>query len=77
MITYYTYPKLINLELTDMCPLNCLQCYCTLNDGKFLSYEIAEKIINEAEQLSVEYINLSGGETLLYPKSEFKLHEFN
>lgn len=68
MITYYTNPQLINLELTDMCPINCPQCYCTLNEGKFLSYEIAEKIINESEQLSVQYINLSGGETLLYPK---------
>lgn len=68
MNTYYTYPKLINLELTDMCPLNCPQCYCTLNGGKILSYDIAEKIINEAELISVKYINLSGGETLLYPK---------
>ncbi|WP_243140269.1 radical SAM protein [Candidatus Syntrophocurvum alkaliphilum] len=62
-----TAPELINLELTTRCPLRCPQCYCDLYKGKDLNPDIAEKVIYEAARLKVPYLNLSGGETLVYP----------
>lgn len=67
MIEFLKIPKLINIEVTDKCPLQCPQCYCQLNVGKELDKNIAINIIEQAAKLNVEYINISGGETLLYP----------
>lgn len=60
-------PEIMNIELTTRCPLRCPQCYCDLNQGKDIKKEIAIKYIEEAASLQIPYINLSGGETLLYP----------
>lgn len=67
MCNYLQTPELINIEVTDKCPLNCPQCYCKLNVGKDINKDIAINIIRQAGNLSVKYINISGGETLLYP----------
>lgn len=57
----------MNLELTTACPLRCPQCYCTLEGGRHLDLEIAKKRIDEAVDLGLETLNLSGGETMCYP----------
>ncbi|MEN1761402.1 MULTISPECIES: radical SAM protein [Anoxynatronum] len=62
-----TAPEVINLELTTRCPLRCPQCYCTLENGRDLNPETAEKALEEAAAMKVPNINLSGGETLAYP----------
>ncbi|MPQ43829.1 radical SAM/SPASM domain-containing protein [Clostridium tarantellae] len=67
MIKFLEKPKLINIEVTDRCPLECPQCYCKLNVGKDINKNLALNIIRQATELNVEYINISGGETLLYP----------
>lgn len=63
----YSAPVLMNLELTDKCPLRCPQCYCDLTTGKELSLEKALYWIGEAAANGVKIINLSGGETMCYP----------
>lgn len=60
-------PEIMNIELTTCCPLRCPQCYCDLNQGKDIKKEIALKYIEQAASLQIPYINLSGGETLVYP----------
>ncbi len=60
-------PEIMNIELTTRCPLRCPQCYCDLNQGKDINKEIALKYIKQAARLKIPFINLSGGETLLYP----------
>lgn len=60
-------PNMMNIELTTRCPLNCPQCYCELNTGKDIDKEVALKFIKEAAHLQIPYLNLSGGETLVYP----------
>jgi len=60
-------PELMNIELTTRCPLRCPQCYCDLNQGRDIKKETAFKYIEEAARLKIPYINLSGGETLVYP----------
>lgn len=57
----------LNLELTTECPLNCPQCYCTLNVGKHLPLEEALFWIEDAHRCGITTLNLSGGETMCYP----------
>lgn len=67
MIEFLKTPTLINIEVTDKCPLQCPQCYCQLNAGKEIDKTIAINVIKQATKLNVQYVNISGGETLLYP----------
>lgn len=57
----------MNIELTTCCPLRCPQCYCTLEGGKNIPLDIAQRRLAEASALGVEHVELSGGETLCYP----------
>ena len=57
----------INIELTTACPLCCPQCYCSLEAGCNLDYEVAKKRVDEAAAGGVQQMNLSGGETMCYP----------
>ncbi len=59
-------PMFIHIELTERCPLNCRQCYCSLDRGKDLPWEICYRYITEAAELGVRRILLTGGEPLLY-----------
>ena len=63
----YDTPYQMNLELTTRCPLRCPQCYCDLTKGKDLSLDEAIYWLEEAARSNVCSINLSGGETLVYP----------
>lgn len=63
----YVAPTNMNIELTTRCPLRCPQCYCDLNRGKDINIDIAKKYIEQASNLKIPYINLSGGETMVYP----------
>lgn len=60
-------PLGMNIELTTKCPLRCPQCYCTLEGGKNIPFEIASKYIHQAKAFGIKHIELSGGETLCYP----------
>lgn len=57
----------MNLELTTACPLRCPQCYCSLEGGKHLPLQIALHYLEQAKELGVKHVELSGGETLCYP----------
>lgn len=63
----YESPVLMNLELTTRCPLRCPQCYCNLKGGYDMELDTALYWIREAAKNGVKVMNLSGGETLLYP----------
>lgn len=60
-------PEILNLELTTKCPLRCPQCYCSLENGLDLDVTIAKRRIDEACEMGLTSLNLSGGETLCYP----------
>lgn len=57
----------MNLELTTACPLRCSQCYCNLDNPKHMPLETAKKWLDEGAKAGVQYVSLSGGETLCYP----------
>ena len=64
---YYLRPLQMNLELTQVCPLHCPQCYVSLNNGREMPLDTALYWIRDAADAVVKQVNLSGGETLCYP----------
>lgn len=59
--------ELLNLEVTQKCRWNCPQCHLAKN-ARDLDFEAAKKILLDAKFLGLKFVNISGGETLLYPK---------
>ena len=57
----------LNLEVTTACPLKCPQCYCTIESGRHLDLKIAKHRVDEAADLGVKVLLISGGETMCYP----------
>ena len=58
----------MNLELTNICPYRCPQCYLPFDTSeKIMPEEQALHWIDEAEKNGIQYVNMSGGETLCYP----------
>lgn len=60
------FPFILNIELTDYCPLNCKQCYKNAKTT-FIEWERLVQLINEAHAIGTRKILLSGGEPLTYP----------
>jgi len=60
-------PVGINLELTNQCPFRCPQCYAAL-EGTIRELPLSKGIerVREAASLGIRFVNLSGGEPLLY-----------
>lgn len=65
---YLINPKLLQVEITDICPLHCKQCYKDLKRQGEMSYEKILQIINEAKSIGVKKIVLNGGEPLLHSR---------
>lgn len=57
----------INLQTNVDCPLNCPNCYQSSTRDMRIDLTHAIELIHEASELGVKYINILGGETLLYP----------
>lgn len=69
MSEYLRYPKILNFELTTVCPWKCLQCYKNVGNipNKNFDWTLLQLYITEAKKLGVGKILFSGGEPLLYP----------
>ena len=70
----YEYPKAgdleeIKIELTKDCPLSCIHCSSNASSGNQLQLtrEVVLSLLNQASELEVKSIVLSGGEPLLWP----------
>lgn len=61
--------KEVCLEITDICPLNCLHCsgVCGSSSQNKLSLNHGKKIINELSSIGCEILEISGGEPLIHP----------
>lgn len=61
-------PLLLVIEILNECNLNCKYCYNNQRkkEKTRISFDIFEKIIDEAAELEVFDINLSGGEPFLH-----------
>ena len=63
---HISFPLVINIELTDICPLNCLYCYKNLDMMKNIDFVLLNKNLEEYAQNGGRKVMLSGGEPLLY-----------
>lgn len=64
---YTTFPLVMNLEVTDKCPLNCPYCYKDLERENELDVNFLNKILMEFAARGGKSVLFSGGEPLLYP----------
>lgn len=76
---YFKHPQILQMEVTNVCPLKCKQCYKSVSK-KYISIPLYNKIINECNDIGVKTIMLNGGEPLCHPDIDyFCLHaaEYN
>ncbi|MEM2144587.1 MAG: radical SAM protein [Candidatus Jordarchaeaceae archaeon] len=61
--------KELCLEITNVCPLNCIHCSgkCNLKSSLALSIDKIKQIINDFAFLGGKTLEISGGEPLLHP----------
>lgn len=60
------FPKIIQIEITDRCPLHCPQCYRLSLTDKDADIERLKMLISHAKNRGTNQIVLNGGEPLLY-----------
>lgn len=61
----------LTIEITDACPNRCLFCssaVCAETRHRFLSAEIALRVVEQGRALGLSQVSLSGGEPLLHPE---------
>jgi pyrroloquinoline quinone biosynthesis protein E len=63
----FAAPESLHIELTEYCPLNCLQCYKGSSGNSSLDIGFLISVIQQAKEMQVFQIALGGGEPLLYP----------
>ncbi len=64
---HLSFPKILNIELMDYCPLSCSYCFKDNNATHSLEKGYLFKLIDEAAENGIVTVLLSGGEPLLYP----------
>jgi MoaA/NifB/PqqE/SkfB family radical SAM enzyme len=61
-------PWTILIDPTSACNLNCIGCWAgKYNKSDTLDLDLIDRIINEAKELGIYFIVLSGGEPTVYP----------
>lgn len=64
----YGVPFTILLDPTSRCNLNCEGCWAgAYNKYDELTYEEVNRLIEEAKEMGIHFITMSGGEPLLWP----------
>ena len=71
---YMRFPKLLQIEITNRCPLSCPQCYKSPNGERDIDFGTLSKVMENAARCNVRYIMINGGEPLLYHKFADFLH---
>ena len=66
----FSYPKSIQIHINTECNLNCVYCY-VIRHKKGLSRRDIIRVLNEAKQMGVRYVEILGGEPLLRPDLPF------
>ena len=67
----YRRPFILELELTRRCNLKCVHCYAEAEDHWFkdeLNFEEINCILDQAVEIGIPEISLTGGEVFLHPR---------
>ena len=70
------FPRILQIEITDKCPLRCPQCYRLELSEHHIDYEYLIQVIREGIDGGPRLFVLNGGEPLLYYKIEELLRFF-
>ena len=62
------FPWVIQLEITDICPFSCPQCYKNKQCGKEMNFQKLVQLLDEYSKMGTKLFVLNGGEPLLYYK---------
>lgn len=65
---YLKLPKVLQIEITNRCPLSCPQCYKDVHNPKDIDVDVLKRAVDEAADLGVKRIMINGGEPLVYPQ---------
>lgn len=63
---YLKFPKIMQIEITNRCPLNCHQCYKDIENLKDIDFSLLEKTIISAAAKGLKNVMINGGEPLIY-----------
>ena len=58
---YFKFPPILQIEITQKCPLSCPQCYKNL-DEKEMPFDFLKDSIINASRNGTKHIVLNGGE---------------
>lgn len=64
---------LVNLEVNQECPIGCKQCFCSDTAQREMDEGKIKYIVDAISKVGGKYINVSGGEPLLYSKLDVLL----
>lgn len=64
---YFPAPKILQIEITNDCPLACPQCYKTDRKPSYMRFDVFKNVIDEAKKIGIYLVTLNGGEPLCHP----------
>lgn len=65
---YRKEPYMVNLLITEYCPLKCKQCYQSqTSTNNYMHFSQIKKYVLELKEMGVQIVQLSGGEPLTHP----------
>lgn len=67
---YCITPKVVQMEVTRECPLNCPQCYKDRSGKKHMDPKLMYSFLRQFANISPLALMINGGEPLLYPYLE-------
>lgn len=73
---YFDAPKVLQIEITNMCPYSCPGCYKNIQ-MESMKFDVFKKIIDEAVELDVKTISLNGGEPMMVEELEAMIRYVN
>jgi len=63
-----SFPKIVQIEITNRCPFRCLQCYKSKLAAENMPLERVIELIEECKNQGTELFILNGGEPLMHPQ---------
>ena len=66
--SYLKSPKILNLEITNRCPLRCPQCYKDPLAEADMDFGLFKDVAKQAAMIGVKRVMLNGGEPVLHPQ---------
>lgn len=61
----------ITIELTNICNLKCVYCYCScLTNGMYINFDKLKEFLYKAKEFGIYWISFTGGECTLHPNFE-------